>query len=113
MATLRDLEGDILSFCRDSDTGYLAIGTRSGFLYLWDPKGSPLPIGRIAAHAGPIEVLACGGQHRAVSVGWDGAKVWSLEKIAAGKSSDNPKEDPQNTRKSSPSERSSPRRENH
>ena len=113
VATLRDLEGDILSFCRDSDTGYLAIGTRSGFLYLWDPKGSPLPIGRIAAHAGPIEVLACGGQHRAVSVGWDGAKVWSLEKIAAGKSSDNPKEDPQNTRKSSPSERSSPRRENH
>ena len=112
LATLRDLEGDILSFCRDAETGYLAIGTRSGFLYLWDPKGSPLPIGRIAAHAGPLEVLACGGQHRAVSVGWDGAKVWALEKIAEGTSPDRRKDAPQDALKIPASERSMPRREN-
>lgn len=94
IATLRDVEGEILSFCRDSESGNLAIGTRSGFLYLWDPKGSPLPLGRIAAHAGPIEVLACGGQHRAISVGWDGAKVWGLDKIASVKKAESAKDHP-------------------
>lgn len=82
LGELRDLEGTIVKFCRNSENGQLLIGTDIGLIYLWDPEGSPLPIARVAAHEGPIEDLACGAGGRLVSVGWDGAKVWNLERLA-------------------------------
>lgn len=81
IASLRDLDGEIVSFCREPAHGWLAIGTRTGNLYLWDPAGSALPLGYVAAHEGPVEQLACSTQGRAVTVGWDSAKVWNLEKV--------------------------------
>ena len=87
LGELRDLDGDILRFCRDSDSGRLVVGTRSGFLYLWDPRTSPMPMAKVAAHEGPIEDLACGSQGRVVSIGWEAAKIWSLEKMANAASS--------------------------
>jgi len=87
LGELRDLDGTIIKFCRNSENGQLLIGTDTGFIYLWDPEGSALPIARVAAHEGPIEDLACGAGGRLVSVGWDGAKVWSLEKLARSQES--------------------------
>ena len=81
LAELRDLIGDITAFCRDSAKGHIVVGTQLGQLYLWDPLTSPVPLGHVAAHEGPVESLACGAESRAVSTGWDGAKVWNLEKI--------------------------------
>lgn len=83
IAELRDLQGDILRFCRDTKTGRLVVGTQEGLLYLWDPKGSALPLAKVAAHQGPLEELACSGQGHVVSVGWDAAKVWDLERLAS------------------------------
>lgn len=87
LGELRDLEGSIIKFCRNSENGQILIGTDTGLIYLWDPEGSPLPIARVAAHEGPIEDLACGAGGRLVSIGWDGAKVWSLERLARSQES--------------------------
>jgi hypothetical protein len=45
----------------------------------------------VAAHEGPVETLACGAEGRAVSIGWDGAKVWNLEKIKGQPMNDRPR----------------------
>jgi WD40 repeat protein len=81
VASLRDLEGEIISFCREPGRGWIAVGTRAGILYLWDPSVSPLPLGQVPAHEGPVEQLACSVQGRAVTIGWDSAKVWNLDKL--------------------------------
>jgi WD40 repeat protein len=81
IASLRDLNGEIVSFCREPVRGWLAVGTRTGLLYLWDPAGSSLPLGHVAAHEGPVEQVACSAQGRAVTVSWDSAKVWNLERV--------------------------------
>jgi WD40 repeat protein len=81
IAAFRDVEGEITSFCREPKKGWIVVGTRAGILYLWDPAGSPLPLGQVPAHKGPIEQLAC-SEGRVVTVGWDSAKVWSLDKLA-------------------------------
>ena len=81
LGELRDLDGTITKFCRNGENGILIVGTDTGFIYLWDPQGSKLPLARLAAHEGPIEDLACGVEGRLVTVGWDGAKVWSLERL--------------------------------
>jgi WD40 repeat protein len=96
LGELRDLEGTIIKFCRNSENGQLVIGTDTGLIYLWDPEGSPLPIAHVSAHEGPIEDLACGAGGRLVSVGWDGAKVWSLEKLASSPAKESAAEPPQN-----------------
>ena len=80
---LRDLQGNITAFCRDKAKGRIAVGTDTGLIYLWDPIVSPVPLGHVAAHEGPIEALACGAEARAVSVGWDAARVWNLERLVA------------------------------
>lgn len=84
LASLRDLEGRIVSFCRETTSGRIVIGTDTGMIHVWNPAGSALPIGRVAAHQGPVEALACGSLGRVVSSGWDGAKVWDLAVIAMG-----------------------------
>ncbi len=81
LAELRDLVGDITAFCRETATGRIVVGTQVGRVYLWDPLASPVPLGYVAAHEGPVETLACGGEGRAISTGWDGARVWNLDKI--------------------------------
>lgn len=81
IASLRDVEGEILSFCRDTTTGWLAVGARSGMLYVWNPASSQLPLGYVPAHEGQIDQLACSSSGRAASVSWDGMKIWNLEKI--------------------------------
>ena len=96
LGELRDLEGTIIKFCRNSENGQLVIGTDTGLIYLWDPEGSPLPIAHVSAHEGPIEDLACGAGGRLVSVGWDGAKVWNLEKLASSPAKESAAEPPQN-----------------
>jgi WD40 repeat protein len=80
-ASLRDLEGEIASFCREPGHGWLAVGTRAGLLYLWDPAGSAVPMGQVAAHEGPVEQLDCSAQGRVVTVSWDSAKVWDMERV--------------------------------
>jgi WD40 repeat protein len=91
LAELRDLKGDITAFCRDTASGRIVVGTQLGRLYLWDPLASPVPLGHVAAHEGPVENLACGAEGRAVSIGWDGAKVWNLEKIKGQPMNDRPR----------------------
>lgn len=81
LATLRDLEGEITAFCRVTASGRIAVGTQAGLLYLWDPLNSPVPMAQVAAHQGPVDTLACGAESRVVSLGWDGARVWDLEKL--------------------------------
>lgn len=81
LATLRDLEGEITAFCRETATGRIVVGTQVGIMYLWDPLASALPLAHVAAHEGPVDALACGAESRVVSLGWDGARVWSLEKL--------------------------------
>lgn len=81
VATLKDHDDDVVSFCRDSGTGQVAVGTKAGTLYLWDPASLKL-LGKIPAHDGPVERLSCSGRGRAVSSGWHGAVVWDLEKLA-------------------------------
>lgn len=83
VAALRDLEGDISAFCRETETGRLLVGTKAGRMYLWNPALSPVPLAHVAAHEGPIEALSCGAEGRVVSTSWDGAKVWSLSKLLA------------------------------
>lgn len=90
-AELRDLTGDITAFCRDTASGRIVVGTQLGRVYLWDPLASPVPLGHVAAHEGPVETLACGAEGRAVSLGWDGARVWNLEKIKGQPMSDGPR----------------------
>lgn len=92
LGELRDLEGTIVKFCRNVENGYLVVGTDAGIVYLWNPEGSALPMARVAAHEGPIEDLACGADGRLVTIGWDGAKVWSLERIAAAGEQEHPSE---------------------
>jgi len=79
--TLRDLHGEIVSFCRQPNNGRIVVGTRDGLIYLWDPLTSPVPLGHVAAHEGPVDTLVCGAENRIISTGWDGAKVWNLEKF--------------------------------
>ncbi|SMF94110.1 WD40 repeat [Methylomagnum ishizawai] len=81
IATLQDHDGDALAFCRDIKKGWILVGTRTGSLYLWDTK-LPTALGRIAAHEGPVEQLACSGKGRAVSISWDSAKIWDLDKLS-------------------------------
>jgi WD40 repeat protein len=81
VGSLRDLSGDILSFCREPRKGWFAIGTKTGTLYLWDPASSPLPLAKVAAHAGPVEQLACSGQGRVATVGWNSAKIWNIDRL--------------------------------
>lgn len=81
LGELRDLDGTIVKFCREVENGYLVVGTDTGFVYLWNPQGAKLPMAHVAAHNGPIEDLACGIEGRLVTIGWDGAKVWSLERL--------------------------------
>lgn len=81
LASLRDLKGHVTAYCRETETGRIAVGTDHGLLYLWDPQASVVPVGYVAAHQGPVDVLACGAGGRVVSTGWDGAKVWSLTKL--------------------------------
>jgi WD40 repeat protein len=83
IATLPELDGDILAFCREPRKGWVAIGTKAGTLYLWDPA-VPTALARMPAHKGPIEQLACSTQGRAATTSWDGAKVWDLEKLRKG-----------------------------
>ncbi len=86
-ASLRDLDGEITAFCRETATGNIVVGTRSGLVYLWDPR-QVLPVGALSAHEGPVDALACGTGSRVVSIGWDGAKVWDLEKLKSQKQQD-------------------------
>lgn len=83
MTALQDHDSDVLSFCRDTKKAWIVVGTREGSLYLWDIKSAAL-LGRLPAHEGPIEQLACSGRSRVVSVSWDSAKVWDLEKLRKG-----------------------------
>ena len=80
IATLRDMEGEVVSYCREAKRGWVVVGTRAGLLYVWDPAGPPLPLGQVSAHKGPVEQLAC-ADGRVVSVGWDSAKVWNLDRL--------------------------------
>jgi hypothetical protein len=86
IASLRDVSGEIASFCREPRKGWIAVGTSAGILYLWDPLGSPLPLGQVSAHRGPIEQLACSTEGRAVTISWDSAKVWNLDKLSKSSS---------------------------
>lgn len=81
VATLPDHDGEVVSFCREPDRGRVAVGTKTGTLYLWDPAAHKL-LGKVPAHEGPVERITCAGRGRAVSAGWDGAVVWDLEKLA-------------------------------
>lgn len=90
IGSLRDLKGRIVSFCRETATGRIVIGSDTGMIYVWNPVGSSLPAGQVAAHQGPVEALACGGMGRVVSSGWDGAKVWDLAIVTQGASSERP-----------------------
>ena len=80
-ATLRDLSGDISAFCRNPESGNLLVGTSQGMIYFWDFLNSAVPYTHLAAHPGPVEMLRCGPQNRLISLGWDGAKVWSEDQI--------------------------------
>ncbi len=80
VATLSGHDGDVMSFCREPKKGWIAIGTTAGTVYLWDTAVAD-PLARISAHEGPIQQLACSARGRMVSIGWDSAKVWDLEKL--------------------------------
>jgi WD40 repeat protein len=56
------------------------VGTKSGNLYLWDIAEAK-KLGSVLAHEGSIEQIACSRQGKVVTVGWDAAKVWDLEKL--------------------------------
>lgn len=84
VATWADHDDDVVSFCRDSRGGRVVVGTRAGTLYLWDSVSREL-LGKAPAHDGPVERLACSGHGRAVSTGWDGVKVWDLDKLGKSK----------------------------
>lgn len=81
VATLSDHDGDVLSFCREPKKGWLVVGTRAGTLYLWNPMSASL-LAKVPAHEGPVEQVACSAEGQAVSISWDNAKVWSLEKMS-------------------------------
>jgi WD40 repeat protein len=81
IASVRDLIGNITAFCRDTPSGRIVVGTQEGMIYLWDPLKSPIPRSQVAGHEGPIESLACGAEGYAVSISWDGGKVWKLDKL--------------------------------
>jgi WD40 repeat protein len=85
LATLPEHDSDIVAFCRDPKRGWIVAGTRAGTLYLWDLSAPAVPLGRVPAHEGLVEQLACSAQGRAVSIGWDSAKVWDLEKLRKAK----------------------------
>jgi len=80
VATLGDHDSEIAAFCRDGRKGWIAVGTKSGHLYLWDLAESG-KLGSVLAHEGPVEQVACSKQGRVVTTGWDAAKVWDLEKL--------------------------------
>lgn len=81
LASLRDLNGDVVSFCREPASGNVVVGTQAGLMYLWSPEKSVVPSASIEAHEGPIENLYCSGAGFVVSTSWDSAKVWSLERF--------------------------------
>jgi WD40 repeat protein len=81
VATLAEQDDDVLSFCRESKKDWLLVGTRAGTLYLWNPTSASL-LARVPAHEGPVEQVACSAEGRAVSISWDSAKVWNLEKMS-------------------------------
>ncbi|MFN5746845.1 MAG: WD40 repeat domain-containing protein [Methylococcaceae bacterium] len=85
VASIRDLEGTILSFCVESSTGRVVIGTQTGMLYLWHPYTSTVPEGQVPAHRGPVEALACARQGRVTSISWDAAKVWNIDRLVTDK----------------------------
>ncbi|CAL1240209.1 WD40 repeat domain-containing protein [Candidatus Methylocalor cossyra] len=80
-ATLDDHDGEVTAFCREAGKGRVVVGTQAGTLYLWDP-GPPALLGRVPAHEGPVEQLACAAKGRVASISWDSAKIWDLEKLA-------------------------------
>lgn len=80
VATLAGHDGEVVSFCREPRSGWVAVGTRPGTLYLWDVATSKR-LGWVPAHEGPVEQLACSGHGRVVTIGWDSAKVWNLDKL--------------------------------
>ncbi|MGZ8216343.1 WD40 repeat domain-containing protein [Methylomagnum sp.] len=86
VATLADHDGDVLSFCREPKKGWLVVGTKTGTLYLWNPTSATL-LARVPAHEGPVEQVACSAEGQAVSISWDSAKVWNLEKMSKSPSS--------------------------
>lgn len=93
VATLPAHDDDIVSFCRDPKRGWIVTGTKAGTLYLWDPAALAAPLGKVQVHEGPVEQLACSAQGRAVTVGWDGAKIWDLDKLRKGYAKNKPKQD--------------------
>lgn len=80
IASLGDHDSEIAGFCRESRKGWIAVGTKSGNLYLWDIAEAK-KLGSVLAHEGSIEQIACSRQGKVVTVGWDAAKVWDLEKL--------------------------------
>ena len=88
--TLTEHEDDVISFCRDPKKGWVLVGTRSGNLYLWAPKAGEL-LAMIPAHEGPIVQLACSGRGRGVTVSWNSAKVWNLERLRSSNVGSKPK----------------------
>lgn len=80
IATLLDHDGEIAGFCRDERKGWIAVGTKSGNLYLWNLADAQ-KLGSILAHDGPIVQIACSKQGRVITNGWDATKVWDLEKL--------------------------------
>ncbi|MGX2040553.1 WD40 repeat domain-containing protein [Methylocaldum sp. MU1018] len=80
IATLPEHDGEITAFCRDRRKGWIAVGTKSGSLYLWD-LAEAKKLGSVPAHEGPVEQVACSAQGRVATVGWDATKVWDLEKL--------------------------------
>jgi WD40 repeat protein len=82
LATLDEHDGEITAFCREPRRGWIVVGTKAGSLHLWDIARAK-PLGGITAHEGPVEQLACSAQGRAVSVGWDSAKIWDLDRLKA------------------------------
>ncbi|HYE35879.1 hypothetical protein [Methylocaldum sp.] len=80
VATLGEHDSEIAAFCREPRKGWIAVGTKRGNLYLWDPAEAKT-LGSVLAHEGPVEQIACSTQGRAVTIGWDSAKVWDLQKL--------------------------------
>lgn len=80
IATLPDHDGEITGFCRDERKGWIAVGTKSGNLYLWNLADAQ-KLGSIHAHNGPIVQIACSKQGRVITNSWDATKVWDLEKL--------------------------------
>jgi WD40 repeat protein len=88
VATIAKHDGEVLAFCREPNKGRVAVGTREGTLYVWNLEVPAEALGKVPAHEGPIEHLACSAEDRAVTASWDGAKVWNLDRVAKSLSQD-------------------------